>query len=177
MLHLPAFTVILGQALGLAAMSIDIWGTTLKNDRKLVLSVACSSLLFAIHFLLLSAPAGAFNEMVTTVRSATAAYYRRTALGVGFLCVYALLSYKTVHSWIDLAPCIACLAGTVAMFWCSGVRLRVLFAIGQAGWLLYSIHAASIGGTCLYGILVLGTIRTGLQLKGRPAGTANPEGA
>jgi hypothetical protein len=176
MLHLPASTVVLGQALGLAAMSIDIWGTTLKNDRKLVLSVACSSLLFAVHFLLLSAPAGAFNEMVTTVRSATAAYYRRTAIGVGFLCVYALLSYKTVHSWIDLAPCVACLAGTIAMYWCSGVRLRVLFAIGQAGWLLYSIHAASIGGTCLYGILVLGTIRTGLQLRGRQAGTAHPDG-
>lgn len=177
MSHLFPVTLIIGQALGLVAMCIDIWGTTLKNDRKLVLSVACSSLLFAIHFLLLSAPAGAFNEMVTTVRSVTAAYYRRTVVGLGFLCVYALLSYRTVHSWIDIAPCIACLAGTTAMFWCSGVRLRVLFAIGQAGWLLYSIHAASIGGTCLYGILVLGTIRTGLQLRKRQLDHAHPEGS
>lgn len=163
-MHSPALNLIAAQALGLAAMAIDVWGTTVKDDRKLTLTVACSSLVFAIHFMLLSATAGAANELVTTVRSAGATYYRKTWIGVAFVCTYVLLGFETIHSFVDVLPSLACILGTVAMYWCRGIHLRLLFAFAQVFWLLYSLHAKSIGGSCLYVILILGTARTAMAL-------------
>ena len=66
---------LLAQSLGLIAMGIDIWGTSLKDDRKLVLTIALTSVLFSVHFALLQAPAGAASELMTAVRSVAAAHW------------------------------------------------------------------------------------------------------
>ena len=79
------------------------------------------------------------------------------------------------YSLFDGLPFIASIAGTFGMFWFKGIRLRMAFVVGESCWLAYSVHAGSIGGSLLYAILIMGTIRTisSLFRDGKLVGSGN----
>ena len=171
-LHAATPIIIFAQILGIVAMAIDIWGTSRTNDKHLVLTIAGSSLVFALHFALLGAPAGAYSELMTAVRSLAAAYWKKTAVGIAFIVAYIAMGAYMVNptnawSLVETLPFIASVAGTIGMFWCRGVGLRVAFNAGQTCWLAYSLYTGSIGGSLLYAVLILGTIKTSLSLLRR----------
>lgn len=160
-------SLIIAQGLGLIAMSMDIGSTLFTNDRRLVLAIALSSAIFAVHFYLLGGMAGAGSEAITVVRSLAALHMKCSLVGAGFLAGYVVLGIKAAIAgqWLEILPYIAGCAGTAAMFWCAGVQLRALFMLGQTCWLIYSIFNYSIGGSILYAILILSTLRTALRIR------------
>lgn len=160
-------TLIVAQVLGLLAMSMDIGSTFLTNDRRLVQAIALSSAIFAVHFFLLGGTAGAISEAVTVGRSLAAVYLKFNAVGVAFVVGYFVMGVQAALAgqWMEVLPYVAGCAGTTAMFWCVGTRLRSLFMLGQSCWLAYSVTSVSVGGTILYAILIFGTLRTAVQIR------------
>lgn len=111
---------------------------------------------------------------MTTVRSVAAAHWPNPFVGSGFIVAYLVMGYGMAnpfagHSVFEMLPFVASIAGTFGMFWCKGIRLRRAFVLGESCWLAYSIHAGSIGGSILYAILIVGTIRTIFALMKKDA--------
>ena len=134
------------QAVGIIAAVLGITAFQLRRDTALFLTLAASAFVWALHFLLLGAIAAALLHVVTGLRNLLGIGARGPIVGVGFAIIYTASALWGWESGWDLLPLIAVLSGTAAVFFLSGIWVRVAFLIGSALWVIYSIRVGSIPG-------------------------------
>lgn len=143
----------LAQGVGGAAALIGVVAFQLRNTRAMLLALAASALVWALHFLLLAAPAAAAIHLVTALRNLggvglSGHRSRRWLAGLfaGFYVAAAALAWDS--PW-DLLPLAAVLAGTAAVFVLSGLRVRLGFLFGSLCWVAYSLRVGSLPGVVM----------------------------
>ncbi len=107
-----------------------------------------AGLIIAVHFILLGAYAGAGAAAIAGVRGFLSIKHWAKPLAPVFFLVYVPLGFSA-ETYIDFLPIAAGLMGTYAMFFTSGIKMRVLFLFGTLLWLVHNGLKGSIGGTLL----------------------------
>ncbi len=135
------------QAIGIVATIFIITAFSQKRDNHLKFIGMAGSLLFALHFLLLGAYAGAIVNIVNAFRSGLSIkFHRSTKMMVLFIFVYLFLAILTFEQIINLLPYISGILGAYSLYQLSGIPMRVFGLIGSFLWLTYNIIFMSIGG-------------------------------
>lgn len=134
------------QALGLAALAINLFSFSTVNDRRLRALLFGSCSLFAIHYVLLGAAVAGVNLVINAVR----AFVSLRFTGVGWFVLFAAL--QTVMSAVlyatplDIVPWVASLITGFALFCLSGIKLRIAMLLGTLTWMINSVLVGSWGG-------------------------------
>jgi len=152
--------IVFAQAIGLIGMGLDFYAANQKSDSKLMRWTILSSIIFSIHFILLSAIPAAISEIITAARYYFADRYKKIWMGILFIGFYILCAVFIADSLFDFFPFVASVIGTTAIFFLNGISMRILFILGQAMWVVYSVIVFSLGGIILYLALIMMTATT-----------------
>ncbi len=136
------------QGLGILCFLCGLSGYLSKSDVHLKFFLGMAGFILALHLLLLGAYAGAGAAAIASIRAFLTIKHWAKPLAPLFFLSYAplLLSVETI---VDCLPIAAGLGGTYAMFFLSGLKMRLFLFAGTALWLIYNALQLSIGGTML----------------------------
>lgn len=120
----------------------------LANNRHTMLRIhVLSSLLWALHYVLLGAPTGAAVNVLRAGRDYAFDRFRRHKwiypTSLVLLVLVAILSW---HNWTSIFPIIATTIGTTALWQKSPRRIRFLSLFVPPFWFLYNVTNGSIAG-------------------------------
>jgi len=152
---------IIAQIIGLTALGMDIIATWQKSDRRLVFFHMMGCLLFALQYVLLGAIPGAAAEIVNAVRNSGALYLKSRYWGYVFIAAYLAMMAALSDTLIDTLPFLSSLCFTLAIYFFSGIKLRLLHVAGYLLSLIYGIYVLSLG-TVIACIILMGT--TGMTI-------------
>ena len=159
----------IAQGIGVLAAVLGVVSFQLARDRAMFLTLAASAMVWALHFLLLGAPAAAAINAVTAVRNLSGAFLRRRWLGYGFAGFYIVAAGWSFQSAWDLLPLIAVLSGTAATFFLTGLRVRLALLAGSVLWVIFSVVAGSIPGVVMMAADAISNLRFILRARrGKP---------
>lgn len=158
-------SLIFSQCVGALAAAGDLYATTHKNDRRFMIVIVISSLVWAAHYALLGAWSAVGADLLTSARYLGALYLRKTAVAVIFMSFYLIAIPFTYDGPIDILPYAAGFISTYALFFFHGVRMRLVFIVAHVLWVAYAFTESSVPGVFLNAIMVLSHIRTISQIK------------
>lgn len=119
---------------GVLGYALAAFGFFVSDDQRtklfLVFACACNMMYFAFNGMYISASVVA----LTGIRMGVSMIFRHWAVGILFIVV-AISTPWLVNSddWISVIPGVT---GTIAAYWLSGARMRILFMIGSAVWVI-----------------------------------------
>lgn len=149
------------QLVGYLAFVLGVAAFLQRVDRRLKLLIACESLAYAVHFVLLGNPPAASSAAVTAVRSLLATRYRSPWLAVAIVAVNVGLGAALAHGRATgFIPVVASSLGTVALFTLRGVAMRLVLLVCTALWLTNNVLSGSIGGTLLEAVIAAASVLT-----------------
>lgn len=158
---------IIAQAVGIAAMAINILAVQFKKPRQLFICRIVASFLWSVHFLLLESPTSAIMNIVNITRSIfllNSKTFTKPFLWVTIV-LYGVAGLVTMENSfsllliLDVLIIIAQWVDSVGM-WTNNfrnIRFCQLFAISPA-WLAHNIVVFSIGGIITEVFTILSTI-------------------
>lgn len=135
-----------GQAVGAAAALLGVAAFQMSRKDVMLTVLGTSALTWALHFLLLAAPAAAGVNLVTALRNFAGIRFRSAGLALVFSGFYVAATAIGWTSPWDLLPLAAVLAGTLAVFRLDGLAARGGFLAGSLLWVIYNLHVGSIAG-------------------------------
>jgi hypothetical protein len=153
------------QGIGFVAALLGVVSFQLARDRSMFLTLAASAMVWAVHFLLLGAPAAAAINAVTALRNLSGAFLRRRWLGYGFAAFYIAAAGGSLQSGWDLLPLVAVLSGTAATFFLTGLRVRLALLAGSVLWVIFSVVAGSIPGVVMMAADAVSNLRFILRAR------------
>jgi len=137
----------LAQTIGIIASAAIISAFNMKCDVRLKILIATGNTLFAIHFLLLGAHAGAVVAVINIFRAVFAIkFHKSTSIMLMFMFAYITMAFVTYESWVTILPFISGVLGSFALFKLSGIPLRLCVLGGSTMWMTHNIIFMSIGG-------------------------------
>ena len=83
--------LIFAQVIGLCAMGLDIGASLQKSDRRLIYISCAGSLVYALHFFLLGAPAGAAMRLFIVAGFSLWLIYSIHVFSIGGIIAYSIL--------------------------------------------------------------------------------------
>ena len=156
------------QAIGLLAMFFDVYATTHKNDKKLIIFNTLGNFTFSLHFLLLGALPGAASEFIGGLRAFLSLFLKEQKTGryISFIFIlfYVVMMFVTVNTAIDTLPLLSGICITIALYFLSGIQMRLCFFISILLWMIYAIYTISVGGIILCSIMLCTTSITIIRL-------------
>lgn len=162
------FTFLFIQGVGALGAAGDIYATVHKNDRRFMIVIAISSLIWAVHYALLGAWSAVVSDILTSARYFGALYFRKKLIAYAFMAFYVLCIPLTYETPIDILPYFCGFISTYALFFFQGIKMRSVFIIAHLAWILYASVEGSIPGIILNAIMIIGHIRTMLAIKRDP---------
>lgn len=148
------------QLVGYVALVLGVAAFSQKSDARLKVLIACESIAYVVHFLLLGNYPASSSALVSCVRMLVSIRSRSpwwiavfVALNVAFGAVYA----KSALGWLPIGA--SCLA-TVGVFVMQGLPLRVVLLVCTGLWLGNNALSGSIGGTVLEALIALSNLAT-----------------
>lgn len=168
-----------GQAIGLLAFLLNLKACLNRDERQFKLAILVGCLLWSVHNAILGAHVAAAISLVAAVRTALsfdAQNRRYVGLLIATYLALALGKWNTAH---DLLPVAATILGTVALFYCSGVALRIVHCMGAPLWIVHDLHYGSVGGVMSQSLMLGLSLFTicrmlDLRLPRPPARAATP---
>ena len=148
------------QLIGILACFLSLNACLKKDEKQFKLSILFSCLLWAAHNAMLGAQMAAVLSLVAAVRTAMSFDLRNRKYMVLLLTIYLALALWDKNSPYDWLPIVATVLGTFAMFYCTGVRLRIVHCLGSPLWILHDVHYGSIGGVISQSTMLLFSILT-----------------
>jgi len=139
----------LPQVVGYLAFLLGVTSFLQRNDRRLRGMIGAQAFTYAVHFFLLGSTVAAVASLITSTRAFLSLVTRARAVAVAILVVnlgFGLLTVKSAAGWL---PVVATSAGTIAFFWFTGLRMRLILLLSTACWLTNDLIVGSIGGTML----------------------------
>lgn len=143
------------QLVGYLAFILGVVAFAQRIDWKLKTLIAVECLAYTGHFALLGNGAAASSAALSAVRMFVSLKTRSPYLAVLFLVANIGFGVWLAHSWTAAFSIAAGCLGTVAAFFCTGLRLRGLLFIATLCWLTNNILSGSIGGTLLESIIAV----------------------
>lgn len=130
------------------------------SDRRFKQWMALECAAYVVHFVLLAQWTASASAAVSLGRSLAAVHYPFKAVGVVFMVLSLLCGAWLYTSWISWLPITASVLGTFALYFLSGIAMRLVMLCGTVFWLLHNYLVGSAGGTVLEGILCLVNVLT-----------------
>ena len=157
------------QILGYVALILGIAAFLQKSDTRLKVLIACESIAYVVHFILLGNYPASGSALVSCLRNLTSIKSRAPVWIAVFLAINLILGAvfaKSVTGWLPITA--SCLA-TVAVFRMSGIPMRAVLLVCTLLWLVNNILSGSVGGTLLEAVIALvnATTITGMIVQRR----------
>ena len=153
---------ILVQAIGIAAMLVNLIAYQVKTPRLLLILQGTSTLFFVAHYCLLGAYVGAMLNLIASVRAAVYAQIGRRKFAasplwipvfiVACVGVYVLSFTVFGKEWtvrnalVELFPVMGMAIQTVGLRMRSAQRVRVAIVVSMPFWFTYNAVTFSVGG-------------------------------
>lgn len=152
---------------GVLGYALAAFGFFVSDDQrtKLFLVFACASnmMYFALNDMLISASIVA----LTGVRMGVSMIFRHWTVGVFFIFVAATTPLLVnSNDWISIIPGIT---GTIAAYWLTGTRMRVMFMVGAAAWVVNNAIAGAWIGVAGEILLIAAGISGLMQSNSGPS--------
>ena len=147
------------QGVGFVAAALGVVSFQLARDKTMFILLSASALVWALHFLLLAAPAAAAIHLVTAMRNLGGAWFRFRGVGLAFVLFYILAAGIGYQNPWDLLPLVAVLCGTASVFFLSGMKIRFGFLAGSVLWVIFSVNAGSIPGVLMMSADAISNLR------------------
>lgn len=148
------------QLIGMFACLLSLNACIRKDEKHFKLSILFSCLLWAAHNAMLEAQMAAALSVIAAVRTAMSFDLRNRKYLVLLLAVYLVLALWDKNSAYDWLPICATVLGTFAMFYCTGVRLRIVHCLGSPLWIVHDLHYGSVGGVISQSAMLFFSILT-----------------
>ncbi|PIZ30805.1 MAG: hypothetical protein COY40_03610 [Alphaproteobacteria bacterium CG_4_10_14_0_8_um_filter_53_9] len=153
------------QLVGFMAAGVDIYSTTHKNDRLLMMTVVVASFLWALHYAGLGAWAAVGAVMLTVGRYLSALYIKNAFMAGVFMFLYLLAIPITYETPVDVLPYVAGFIATYALFYRKGASMRGFFIVAACLRFIFALVMGSYPAMLLNFILSAGHVRTILALN------------
>jgi len=130
----------LAQFIGIIASATVICAFNFKNDVRLKLVMMMGSFLFAVHFFMLGAFAGAIVNLVNVLRGGLSIkFHKSKKMMMFFISIYLTLAFITFDEIINLLPFVTGILGCFSLYLLSGIPLRLVILVSSSIWLTYGI--------------------------------------
>lgn len=173
---------LLAQGLGLVGMALNLISFQLREQKKLIRLQFFSSIVFALHYLLLDATTGCVLNIVGICRAFVFSnkdkpwaqkkgwLYLFIAAYVGvYIMTFAVLGkpWTVYNALLEMLPVIGMTATTIGFRLENAAKVRLLSLTNAPTWLTYNLFNRSIGGAltevfCLISVVV-GIIRLDIK--------------
>ena len=145
----------LPQLVGWGAFLFGMASFLQTSDHRFKQWMALECAAYVLHFVLLAQWTASASAAVSLGRSLAAVHYPYRAVGVVFMVMSLLCGAWLYTSWISWLPITASVLGTFALYFLSGIAMRMVMLCGSMLWLLHNYLVGSAGGTVLEGVLCL----------------------
>jgi len=156
------------QIFGYVAFACGVACFAQTDDRRFKVFMALECLAYVLHFWLLGQPTAVASSLVSLGRSLASLRSRSPWVGLGFIGLSAGLGLWLQQGWLSLLPIAASCIGTTALFFLSGLRMRLLMLLGTLLWLINNLVVGSVGGSLLEATIALTNSWTLWRLWRRP---------
>ncbi|MDD9640741.1 YgjV family protein [Serratia plymuthica] len=138
--------MVIAQLTGILALLAGLATFLAKSDRQLRLNMTLYAALMSAHFFLLGVIPAGFSEALNACRSAVSAFTKRKRFFILFLLTSLLISFQTYSALYQLLPAISSVLTSVALFFCHGIRARLILALATTLWIWHNLIVQSLGG-------------------------------
>ena len=156
---------LIGQTLGILGFLFFVITFAQKNDVKFKIYMGIACLIMSIHFYFLSSYVGMILSFFSAIRSYFSLYEKFKKFSYIFCLIYLFSGIAFYSEPIDILPTISGVIGTIALFYLSGVKMRMISLFCAFLWLSYNINIGSIGGILNEVFIILVNSRTIYILK------------
>lgn len=176
--------VIFAQILGLIGMTMNLVSFQLREQKKLIRLQFYSSIVFAVHYLLLGATMGCILNCLGICRAFVFSnkekeWARKKGWLPLFIAAYFIVYILTFtvlgkdptayNLMLELLPAIGMTATTIGFYLENAAQVRRLSLMNAPTWLVYNLISGSIGGAltevfCLISVVV-GIIRLDIRKR------------
>ncbi len=150
----------LTQLAGYMAFAFGMACFAQTDDRRFKLFMALECAAYVLHFALLGQPTAVASTSVSLLRSVASLKARKPWVGLFFVGLSMAAGVWLYSGWVSLLPIAASCIGTTALFFLSGLRMRLLMLCGTLLWLLNNLLVGSIGGSLLEACLAVSNLWT-----------------
>lgn len=150
----------LAQLAGYAAFVFGMACFAQTDDRRFKLFMALECAAYVLHFALLGQPTAVASTAVSLLRSLASLKARKPWVGLAFVGLSLAAGVWLYQGWVSLLPIAASCIGTTALFFLSGLRMRLLMLSGTLLWLVNNLLVGSIGGSLLEACLAVSNLLT-----------------
>lgn len=150
----------LTQLTGYAAFAFGMACFAQTDDRRFKLFMALECAAYVLHFALLGQPTAVASTAVSLLRSVVSMKARKPWVGLFFVGLSLAAGAWLYSGWVSLLPIAASCIGTTALFFLSGLRMRLLMLCGTLLWLVNNLLVGSIGGSLLEACLAVSNLWT-----------------
>ncbi|MDA7705468.1 YgjV family protein [Rickettsiales bacterium] len=138
--------LLFAQFLGISAFILAILAFLSRDDIRLKRFAGFSALTLAIHFLMIGSRAGFVVALISGTRFFLAINNKNQYLPAIFIIIYIVLGIILYQKLSDILPILGGICGTIAAFYLSGIKMRLLFIMTNIFWLMHNVMYFSIGG-------------------------------
>lgn len=137
--------ILFTQAIGFLAFFVGMYAFTSKDDGKLRLWQAVQCFFLSVHFFFLGAQTAAGITMLAGIRNIIALRTKSTHIAPLFLALYVIVGVIRYEVPLDILPTCSALLGTIAIFYLSGIKMRIFLMAGSFLWVIHNALVFSIG--------------------------------
>jgi hypothetical protein len=152
--------MITAQLLGFLALCVGIYAFSRTDDQQLRAGQAVQSFILALHFYLLGAGSAAAIALLAGIRNSISLYKSIKNIAVVFLIIYIFVGFYTYEYLIDVLPVLSALLGTTAIFYLSGIPMRLLMMFSTSLWIIHNVVVGSVGPLLMELFILAVTART-----------------
>lgn len=155
---------IIAQAIGIPPFLLGLWAFCQKDDVKFNQILGFASLVLALHYALVGATAGALIAGANFIRSKITDKKSRKRYAPLFLLYYWVIAFIIYEQPTDLLPMLSSSFGLLALFFFTGITMRLVMYFPMLSWLVYSIVEGALGGILTESLFIIMNTKTIWQL-------------
>lgn len=152
------------QGLGFLAFFVALYAFTRTNDSRLRAGQAGQAIILALHFYLLGAGSAAAMAFLIGVRNLVSLFINVRLAALPFFAIYIIVGFFTYQSAVDVLPVLAALLGTTAVFYLSGIAMRLVLMSATSLWVAHNFIYASLGPFLMELVILLATAHATYRL-------------
>ena len=154
----------IAQGFGLLSFAIGTYTFLQKDDRHLKISMLFLFGCHTIHFFLMGASTAAAANLLSFLRTFISIKYNKPFVGILFILANISWGLYLYQSPVSILPIIGASIGTYAVFFLSGIKMRIAFIIGALSWITHNLIVGSVGGIMLETIVLIANATTIIRI-------------
>lgn len=154
---------IIGQCLGAVAIALGFLSYQMKTQGQLILMQACTTAVFAIHYLMLGAITGMAMNIVSFIRCVV--YYFRNRSGsteritpIIFTVIMAIMGIVTWNAWYSVFIFLGLVINTMCMAFSDPQKVRASIFVTSPLVIVYDVFTLSIGGIIYESVAITSSV-------------------